>query len=134
MNGRQARGCGMSAQERTNTATKKTANSMVGKLTARIVASGPESPALKLDLGMPRAQVLYERLAHPAALVRARHPVAAEQLLLALERQAGQLPAHGQPLEEELAPALPAVLGRGRRARVEPLELAHRPGAERVPQ
>ena len=32
----------------------------------------------------------------------ARHPVAAEQLLLALERQPGDLPAHGEPLEQEL--------------------------------
>src|SRR5918999_2438682 len=40
MNGRQARGCGMSAHDRTKTITKKTANSIVGKLTAGIVAAG----------------------------------------------------------------------------------------------
>ena len=34
MNGRQALGCGISAQDRTNTTTKKAANSIVGKLTA----------------------------------------------------------------------------------------------------
>jgi len=39
MNGRQARGCGISAHEMTNTTTKKTANSIVGKLTAGILAT-----------------------------------------------------------------------------------------------
>jgi lysophospholipase L1-like esterase len=39
MNGRQARGCGMSAHDRTKTITKKTANSIVGKLTAGILAA-----------------------------------------------------------------------------------------------
>jgi hypothetical protein len=33
MNGRHARGWGIKAQDRMNTATKKTANSIVGKLT-----------------------------------------------------------------------------------------------------
>ena len=50
MNGRQARGWGISAHERMNTTTKKTANSIVGKLTAGIlaaaaVAAGMCSPA-----------------------------------------------------------------------------------------
>ena len=35
MNGRQALGCGISAQDRTKTTTKKAANSIVGKLTER---------------------------------------------------------------------------------------------------
>ena len=35
MNGRHALGCGMNAQERTNTTTKKAANSIVGKLMTR---------------------------------------------------------------------------------------------------
>jgi lysophospholipase L1-like esterase len=39
MNGRQARGWGISAHERTNTTTKKAANSIVGKLTAGILAT-----------------------------------------------------------------------------------------------
>src|SRR5687768_10648867 len=38
MNGRQARGWGISAHERMNTTTKKAANSIVGKLTAGILA------------------------------------------------------------------------------------------------
>src|ERR687892_606601 len=40
MNGRQARGCGMSAHDMVKTSTKKTANSIVGKLTAGILATG----------------------------------------------------------------------------------------------
>src|SRR5918992_533228 len=40
MNGRQARGCGMQAHDRTNTTTKNAANSIVGKLTAGILAAG----------------------------------------------------------------------------------------------
>jgi lysophospholipase L1-like esterase len=39
MNGRQARGWGISAHERMNTTTKKAANSIVGKLTAGILAT-----------------------------------------------------------------------------------------------
>ena len=39
MNGRHARGWGISAHERTNTTTKKAANSIVGKLTAGILAT-----------------------------------------------------------------------------------------------
>src|SRR5215216_1071397 len=39
MNERQARGCGISDHERMNTTTKKAANSIVGKLTAGIVAA-----------------------------------------------------------------------------------------------
>src|SRR5688572_30647192 len=49
MNGRQARGWGISAHEMTNTSTKKAANSIVGKLTAGIVAVAavlPAAPAL----------------------------------------------------------------------------------------
>ncbi len=38
MNGRQALGCGMNAHDRMNTTTKKAANSIVGKLTARILS------------------------------------------------------------------------------------------------
>jgi lysophospholipase L1-like esterase len=39
MNGRQARGCGMKAHDKTNTTTKNAANSIVGKLTAGILAT-----------------------------------------------------------------------------------------------
>ena len=49
MNGRHARGWGISAHEMTKTSTKKTANSIVGKLTAGILAVAavlPVAPAL----------------------------------------------------------------------------------------
>ena len=46
-----------------------------------------------LDIRIPRAHVLGERLAHQPPLLGRRHPVAAEQLLLALQRQPGDLPA-----------------------------------------
>jgi lysophospholipase L1-like esterase len=47
MNGRQARGWGISAHERMNTTTKKAANSIVGKLTAGILATAAvAAPAL----------------------------------------------------------------------------------------
>jgi hypothetical protein len=40
MNGRHARGCGISDHDKTNTTTKKAANSIVGKITAGILAGG----------------------------------------------------------------------------------------------
>src|SRR3954469_6403111 len=74
----------------------------------------------------------FERVAHPAARVAVGHAVAAEQLLLALERQPGDRPAHSGALEQQLAAPLPFVLlrrtGRGR----EPLELAQRSGRQGV--
>ncbi len=74
--------------------------------------------ALELDLGVVGGEVAGQRLAHRGALARAREAVAAEQLLLALEREARDLPAHREPLEQELDAPLPAVLSRGgRRAR-----------------
>src|ERR687893_681000 len=45
MNGRQARGWGISAHERMNTTTKNAANSIVGKLTAGILAAAAVLPA-----------------------------------------------------------------------------------------
>ena len=47
MNGRQARGWGMSAHERMNTTTKKAANSIVGKLTAGILATAAVAAAVR---------------------------------------------------------------------------------------
>src|SRR5215212_2654460 len=46
MNGRQARGWGISAHERMNTTTKKAANSIVGRLTAGILAAAAVAAAL----------------------------------------------------------------------------------------
>ena len=48
MNGRHARGWGMSAHDRMNTTTKKTANSIVGKLTAGILAAAAVAALLPL--------------------------------------------------------------------------------------
>src|SRR3954463_7870167 len=45
MNGRQARGWGISAHERMNTTTKKAANSIVGKITAGILAAAAVAAA-----------------------------------------------------------------------------------------
>ena len=56
MNGRQARGWGISAHEMTNTTTKKAANSIVGKLTAGILAVAavlPVAPAAAQSAGGP---------------------------------------------------------------------------------
>src|SRR4051812_2183837 len=81
---------------------------------------------------MALGHMLLERVAKPAARVRVGHPVAAEQLLLPLERQAGDGPAGHEPLEQQLAAALPAVLLRrgGRAAQL--LELAQRSRGQRV--
>src|SRR5918992_5161509 len=55
MKGRQARGWGMSAHDRMKTTTKKAANSIVGKLTAAILATGavaaPQAAADVLVVG-----------------------------------------------------------------------------------
>jgi hypothetical protein len=53
MNGRQARGWGISAHERMNTTTKKAANSIVGKLTAGILATAAVLPAPAVALQTP---------------------------------------------------------------------------------
>jgi hypothetical protein len=56
MNGRHARGWGISAHEMTNTTTKKAANSIVGKLTAAILAAAAvlsATPASAQDAGGP---------------------------------------------------------------------------------
>ena len=86
------------------------------------------------DLRMALAEVLGERLAHSATLLGRGHPVAPEQLLLALQREPGHLPAHGQPLEQQLRAPLPAVLGAGRGPGVQPLQLAQGARAQLVPQ
>src|SRR5918997_3109864 len=132
MNGRQARGCGMSAHDRVKTSTKKTANSIVGKLTAGILASG--AGVSEVDLRVPPRQVLVQRLPHLLPFAGQRHPVPAQQLLLALQRQPGDLPPHHQPLEQELHAPLPPVLSGGRRLGVEVGELAQCSLAERAAQ
>src|SRR5262245_61971107 len=97
-------------------------------------SAGWRRPGSQRDVGLPAAQVLTERFAHPAPLIGARHPVAAEQLLLRFQRQARDLPAHGQPLEEQLLAALPAVVQRRGGPRVELFELPDGPRAQLVTQ
>jgi hypothetical protein len=53
MNGRHARGWGISAHEMMNTTTKKAANSIVGKLTAGILATAAVLPAPAVALQAP---------------------------------------------------------------------------------
>src|SRR5947208_9698099 len=55
-------------------------------------------------------EMLAQHVADPAALVLRRDAEAHEQGLLALARHAGDGPANGQALEEELHRALPGVL------------------------
>jgi len=51
-------------------------------------------------------------LSHPRTLAWACRAEPCEQLTLALERRSGDLPTHGQPLEQELDRPLPGVLSR----------------------
>ena len=64
MNGRQARGWGISAHEMMNTTTKKAANSIVGKLTAGILATAAVLPAqaVALQARADRALVIGDSL------------------------------------------------------------------------
>src|ERR1700741_674468 len=146
MNGLHARGCGISIHDRNSTITKKTANSIVGKITGVQGAAGTGWPAarrafwrsagssLQGDVRMVRAEVLVEGVADATALLEAGHSVAPEQLLLRVDRQAGDLPAHCEALEQQLAAALPAVLRGGAGLRVEPFERLQRAGAQVVAQ
>src|SRR5215217_5412715 len=58
MNGRHARGWGISAHERMNTTTKNAANSIVGKLTAGILAAAAVLPAPAVALQAPPGPTL----------------------------------------------------------------------------
>src|SRR5215218_9719837 len=64
MNGRQARGWGISAHERMNTTTKNAANSIVGKLTAGILATAAvlTAPAAALPAPPDRTLVIGDSL------------------------------------------------------------------------
>src|SRR4051794_13645005 len=101
---------------------------------ATSVATAAGSSAAQVDLGNVPLEVRCDRLADPALLVGIGHPVAPDQHLLVVQRQAGDLPAHGQVLEEHLVPAGPNVLRGGGVLAMRPVELPDRPGAERPPQ
>src|SRR5947209_18087875 len=73
------------------------------------------------------AEVAVDRGAHPRARVPVGEAQAAEELLLPLERQAGDRPLDGEALEQHLAAASEDVLLRRSRARREVTELAQRP-------
>src|SRR5919197_1998370 len=66
--------------------------------------SGEHRPrgSLCAELGLVLRQMTLDRLPDPAPVIPARHPVAAEQLLLPLEWQSGDRPAHHQALEQQL--------------------------------
>ena len=63
-----------------------------------------------VELGMMAAHVLGDRLADPLLGLLVGEPVAAQQLLLPLQRQAGDRPAHGEALEQHLGAPCPEVL------------------------
>ncbi len=71
---------------------------------------------------------------HPLLGRGVGHPVAAQQHLLVGEREAGDLPADREPLEEELRAPPPGVVDRGRRARGPLADLADRQPAQRLAQ
>src|SRR5439155_20631227 len=66
------------------------------------------------DVGEVLAAVLAQHLADPRALWRAGGAIAGQQLALALDRRAGDRPAHGEALEQQLNRPLPRVLLRAR--------------------
>ena len=95
--------------------------------------AGPSGAHGAVEVGEVLGEVLAQHVADPAALVLAREAVAAEQLLLARERLgAGDLPAHGEPLERNSAAPLPGVLARRRgRAAAPPRTRAASPATAR---
>src|SRR3954451_5174404 len=79
--------------------------------------------------------MLAQHVADPAALVLAGEAEAREQLPLLDDRLgAGDLPAHGEALEQELAAALPRVLLRERAAAQRGLVLESRARRHRTAQ
>src|SRR5262245_41443685 len=78
--------------------------------------------------------VHVDRLADPLLLARIRHPVAAEEHLLILERESRDLPAHSQILEQHFVAASPDVLPRGGVLAVGLVELLDRARAQGPPQ
>src|SRR4051812_15892916 len=91
----------------------------------------PDHQALRTEHS---SQLVLQRLAHPPALVRGRHPKSREQFLLARERQAGYLPAHDEALEQQLGASLPQVLAAGRRRALQVAQLRQRLLRQGVPQ
>jgi len=88
-------------------------------------------PGERRDMSL---EVLGDRLTDPLLGERVGHPVATEQHLLLGKRQAGDLPAHREPLEEQLRTAVPGVLLARRRRRRALAQLGDGAGAERLAQ
>src|SRR3954447_5876466 len=98
---------------------------------ALAVASGR---ARSGELGDMSREVLADRLANPLLGIGVVHPVAADQHLLIIKRQPGDLPADDQALEEHLLAARPDVLGGGRIAPRRLADLLDRPRAQPLAQ
>src|SRR5439155_12178684 len=81
------------------------------------------------DVGEVLAAVLAQHLPHPRALCRAGGAIPGQELAVALDRRAGDRPAHCEALEQQLHRALPRVLLRPRPAGERPRVLLA--GAER---
>src|SRR5205807_3391168 len=78
------------------------------------------------------AQVLVDRPLDPGTGLGIRDPIAAEELALALEREARDRPGHREAFEEELLPPLPAIVRARRGARLERGELPQRAGRQAI--
>jgi hypothetical protein len=70
-----------------------------------------------------------DRLANPALRLGVGDPVAAQQHRLLGQRQPGDLPADGEPLEEHLGSPPPGVVERGSHASRRLADLRDRAGA-----
>src|SRR5437588_8607301 len=71
---------------------------------------GARARALFERLGLVLPQVLVDRPPNPALRIAVRHPIPAEQLSLGGQRQAGDGPARGQSLEQQLLAPLPEIV------------------------
>ena len=78
--------------------------------------------------------VLGDRAPDPLLRLGIGHPVAAEEHPLIGQRQAGDLPADREPLEEQLAAPPPGVVHRRRAAPERLADLRDRARAQRLPQ
>ena len=78
--------------------------------------------------------MLLDGLADPLLGLLVGHPVARQQLLLPAQGQAGDRPADGKALEQELRPPAPHVLHVGGRSSGRLLELGHGAGRNGVAQ
>src|SRR5438270_1244283 len=95
---------------------------------------GARARALFERLGLVLPQVLVDRPPNPALRIAVRHPIAAEQLSLGGQREAGDGPAHGQPLEEQLLAPLPEIVSGRSGPASQAAELPHGTPREAIAQ